>query len=180
MIDEASGLDFPIFQRQLYDLFGDPEDGSVEADYIRIIDLGDFKGDFPHMLDYEGNPWDFRVYGNYVLKDPLRRAFQNLLVSGCAAELKSFDGCFNVRRMRGSGSLSVHSWGLAVDFNAASNPFGGPVRFSDEFIKCFADAGFEPGALWSKPDGMHFQLCWLRDWTLPQYDGELKPIPWVA
>jgi hypothetical protein len=97
---------------------------------------------------------------------------------GLADELHTYDGCFNIRRMKGGNSLSVHSWGLAVDFNAAENPYGGQVTFSDEFIRCFADAGFEAGALWRTPDGMHFQLCWTQDWQ--SSDNPLAPGPWVA
>jgi len=160
-----------ILQRNLDDLFGEPDE---TAGYLVTMDFSEFSYAFSHVKDYEGNHWRCRIYGHELLADPLRQAFGLIVDRGLFDELKTYDGCFNIRRMKGSGSMSVHSWGLAVDFNAAENPFGGPVNFSDEFIRCFADAGFEPGALWRTPDGMHFQLPWTRDWT--DSDNPLAPV----
>jgi predicted chitinase len=37
--------------------------------------------------------------------------------------------------------------------------------FSDDFVKCFLEAGFEWGGLWnSVHDAMHFQVPWTQDW----------------
>lgn len=36
--------------------------------------------------------------------------------------LDVFSGCFNVRPMRGSKALSMHSWGIAIDWDAQRNP----------------------------------------------------------
>jgi hypothetical protein len=166
-------LEFPIFQRQLYDLFGTPNEGQFATDYLRTIDLTEFIELFPHVKGYTGAPWRGKIYGHYLLEGPLRRAFKLLVRRGLAEELLTYDGCWNIRRMSGGGGLSVHSWGLAVDFNAAENPYGGDVNFSDDFIKCFADAGFEAGALWRTPDGMHFQLPWTQDWR--NSENLLKP-----
>jgi hypothetical protein len=150
-----------IYQADLYDLFGEPAEDAV---YLKTLNFGEFSYAFSHVLDYEGNHWQHRIYAHELMADPLRKAFGFIVDRGLSDELQTYDGCFNIRRMKGGGSMSVHSWGLAVDFNAADNPFGGPVRFSDDFIRCFADAGLEAGALWHKPDGMHFQLPWTRDW----------------
>jgi hypothetical protein len=150
-----------IFQFDLTSLFGAPDEG---ADYLKTLDFAEFADAFRHVVDYEGNPWRHKIYGHEQMEVPLWRAFKNLVVRGLTTELQTYDGCFNIRRMKGGNSWSVHSWGLAVDFNAGDNPFGGPVNFSDEFIRCFADAGFESGALWHRPDGMHFQLPWTQDW----------------
>lgn len=38
-----------------------------------------------------------------------------------AAGLDLFAGCFNVRRKRGGDSWSMHSWGIAIDFDSARN-----------------------------------------------------------
>ena len=66
--------------------------------------------------------------------------------------------CFNIRQKRGSKATSLHSWGVAIDVNAAWNGFGKKPTLSAGFVKCFTDAGFDWGGTWSKPDGMHFQL----------------------
>lgn len=168
-------IEFPLMQSDLYDVFGTPNEGQFAKDYLVSINFSEFSYAFSHVLDYEGNHWQCRIYANYVMADPLRQAFRNLVDRGLSDELKTYDGCWNIRKMKGSNSLSVHSWGLAVDFNAAENPFGGPVTFSDGFIECFADAGFEAGALWRTPDGMHFQLAYTRNWSTS--DNPLKPIP---
>jgi hypothetical protein len=160
----SDDLQFPIFQRDLEDLFGSPRAGDFAEYYLRTMDFSDLAPAFDRVRDWEGNPWSYHIYGNGYMEAPLRRAFQNLIDRGCSDELKTYDGCFNIRLMKGGSSYSVHSWGLAVDFNAAENPFGGRVSFSPEFIKCFADAGFESGSLWRTKDGMHFQLPWTQDW----------------
>lgn len=100
-----------------------------------------------------------KLYCNRDLIVPLSQAFTNLLARGKASELKTWDGCFNIRKKRGLSSMSLHSWGIAIDVNAAWNGLGKTPTLSPEFVKCFTDAGFEWGGTWiSRPDGMHFQL----------------------
>lgn len=38
-----------------------------------------------------------------------------------ALGLDLFGGCLNIRKMRGGSSLSMHSWGIAIDFDPARN-----------------------------------------------------------
>jgi hypothetical protein len=100
---------------------------------------------------------------------PLTAAFKALIATGCVTELKTWDGCFNIRKKRGLASMSLHSWGLAVDMNAFCNPLGltrqqivskGMIPFSDKFLDCFRKNGFDCGADWkSRPDFMHVQLA---------------------
>jgi len=99
-----------------------------------------------------------RLYCNKAMILPLSKAFYNLIHGGLVSELKTFDGCFNIRRKRGSNTPSLHSWGVAIDVNAAWNRMGMPPTLSPQFVKCFTDAGFDWGGSWSSPDGMHFQL----------------------
>jgi hypothetical protein len=99
-----------------------------------------------------------KVYCNKRMVGPLTQAFQNIINRGLVTQLKTWDGCFNIRKKRGAGSPSLHSWGLAIDINAAWNGFGKPPTMSKELVKCFTDAGFDWGGVWGKPDGMHFQL----------------------
>lgn len=99
-----------------------------------------------------------KVYCNKRMVAPLTQAFQNIVTRGLVAQLKTWDGCFNIRKKRGAGSPSLHSWGLAIDINAAWNGFGKTPTMSKELVQCFTDAGFDWGGVWGKPDGMHFQL----------------------
>ena len=99
-----------------------------------------------------------RVYCNKDLIKPLELAFKNIIARGLINQLKTWDGCFNIRKKRGQSAASLHSWGIAVDVNAAWNTFGGRPTLSAAFVKCFTDAGFEWGGLWQRRDAMHFQL----------------------
>ncbi len=99
-----------------------------------------------------------RLYCNETMIKPLTAAFNNLIKSGYVKELKTWDGCFNIRNKRSGASPSLHSWGVAVDMNAAWNRFGALPTLSAGVVKCFTDAGFQWGGTFSRPDGMHFQL----------------------
>lgn len=99
-----------------------------------------------------------KLYCNRDMIQPLSQAFTNLLSTGKINELKTWDGCFNIRKKRGLSSMSLHSWGIAIDVNAAWNGLGQEPNLSAEFVKCFTDAGFDWGGTWKRKDGMHFQL----------------------
>lgn len=178
MLDEKTGINFPIFQSEVAAMFGDPTGTPFPEDYLRTMNFTEFAGAFSHVKNFMGDPWNHRIYGNYILENPLRRAFGFLVARGLAGELRTFDGCFNIRRMKGGSGYSMHSWGLAVDFNAGSNAFGETPHFSGGFVKCFAECGFEWGGLWTPGDlrdGMHFQIVWIKERT-----GNLAPTPWKA
>lgn len=99
-----------------------------------------------------------KIYCNKLMTGPLEKAFRNLMSYSIEHQLKTWDGCFNVRKKRGLGSLSLHSWGLAIDVNAAWNQLNQKPTLSSGFISSFTDAGFEWGGTWERKDGMHFQL----------------------
>jgi len=99
-----------------------------------------------------------RIYCNKIMIAPLTKAFQNLIQTGRVEELKTWNGCFNIRKKVGGTTSSLHSWGIAIDLNAAWNGFNKPPTLSPQFVQCFIDAGFEWGGYWKRPDGMHFQL----------------------
>lgn len=113
--------------------------------------------DVPSNLEIGAIPK--RLYCNKDLVAPLTQAFNNLIKTGFVNELKTWDGCFNIRRKRGLTSMSLHSWGIAIDVNAAWNGLGKTPVLSAGFVKCFTDAGFDWGGTWTRKDGMHFQLA---------------------
>lgn len=100
-----------------------------------------------------------KLYCNRDMISPLTRALTNLIERKRDGELKTFDGCFNIRKKRGLTSMSLHSWGVAIDVNAAWNGLCKPSTLTPEFVKCFTDAGFEWGGNWKRIDAMHFQLA---------------------
>lgn len=112
--------------------------------------------DVPKELELGAIPK--RVYCNIDLVLPLTQAFKNIVDRGLADQVKTWDGCFNIRAKKGGLSSSLHSWGLAIDLNAAWNGFKKTPTMSKELVQCFKDAGFEWGGDWQTKDGMHFQL----------------------
>jgi len=99
-----------------------------------------------------------KIYCNRDMVDPLKRAFTNIIERGLIEQVKTWDGCFNIRKKVGALSQSLHSWGVAIDINAAWNGYNKTPTMSKELVDCFKDAGFDWGGDWTKPDGMHFQI----------------------
>lgn len=129
--------------------WGDPADPENEVKYMVLWDV-------PSHLEIGVIPK--KLYCNKAMVGPLMQAFSNLIERGYVKELKTFDGCFNVRKKRGLKSLSLHSWGIAIDVNAAWNGLGKTPTLSAGFVKCFTDCGFDWGGTWKRHDGMHFEL----------------------
>jgi hypothetical protein len=102
-----------------------------------------------------------RIYCNYDLIAPLEQALRNVINRGLQDEIKTWDGCFNIRNIRGGSTWSLHSWGIAIDINAAWNGLGKTPQMSAALVKCFTDAGFHWGGAFTRKDGMHFQLAFL-------------------
>ena len=103
-------------------------------------------------------PLPKKIYCNKDLVKPLLGAICELHATGHIKELKTWDGCFNIRKKRGLSSSSLHSWGIAIDVNAATNALGAKPTLSAGFVKCFTNNGFEWGGTWRRVDAMHFQL----------------------
>jgi len=109
-----------------------------------------------------------KIYCNKDMVKPLSQAFKNLIATGKVNELYAWDGCFNIRKKRGLTSMSLHSWGIAIDINSSDNPLGktyeellkeGKKPFTEGFLQCFRESGFDCGGDWkNRPDRMHFQL----------------------
>ena len=158
--------EWPIFQSELIDLFGRPSKRARNNSWLTFIDLSQYRPYLSHVTGYweshRDGRWGFS--GHELLQDELPLVIETMIARNVIQELKTFDGCWNVRLMTSGRSFSVHSWGLALDFNAASNGYGDGWSFSDEYYKCWADHGWEVGSLWGTPDGMHVQLPWTRDW----------------
>jgi D-alanyl-D-alanine carboxypeptidase len=103
-----------------------------------------------------GKVWD-KVYCNIDMAKPLVETIEFLHIKNLLNEIKSFDGCFNIRDVRGiSGRQSLHSWGLAIDFNADDNALGCKPTWSRQFIFAMRLMGWEWGGDFGRCDGMHF------------------------
>lgn len=76
--------------------------------------------------------------------------------------LNLFGGGYVFRTVRGGSSLSMHSYGCAVDFDPANNGLGDstPAMARNIIVlKAFEAEGWVWGGRWKRPDGMHFQAA---------------------
>jgi hypothetical protein len=92
---------------------------------------------------------------------PLTRGLRRLRARGLGGLVDPGDyaGCYAPRRIPGSGSPSLHAWGLAVDLNASANPYGTEPRQDRRLVRILEDEGFTWGGRWpTATDGMHFEL----------------------
>lgn len=107
-------------------------------------------------------PWfpQEKIYLHKDFQPMLTAAFKALVANGCYREIKTFDGCFNIRHVRGGYSvLSVHSWGTAIDLNARDNPMATSGKWSKMFIDTMTRHGLYAGQSWSgRKDPMHFAM----------------------
>lgn len=102
------------------------------------------------------------VYMNKDLVGPFAESLRNVRDRGLIGELKTFDGCFMERDVRGSpGVPSAHTYALAVDINAKTNPLGQTGDMSFALGQCFTDCGLFWGRRFTRKDSMHFSLL---DW----------------
>ena len=139
---------------ELLEKYGTPSYGQWESDWLSL-----WRWDIWESVS--GRKWCLpfkRMNVNRDLVTPLDDTFIALDKAGLIGELKTFDGCFCIRNVRGKDKPSIHSWGLAIDFNALENPLGGPVTFSKEFLAIWRVQGWTVGADFQRLDGQHFQL----------------------
>lgn len=107
-----------------------------------------------------------RVTCHRVMLPQLRGALQEVVDAGLAASVDASDygGCY-VPRFIGrdpSRGLSLHTWGIAVDLNVATNQLGTVGAIDRRVVAIFARWGFSWGGAWRVPDPMHFELFALR------------------
>lgn len=100
------------------------------------------------------------IYCNKDMADPLHKALQNVIDRSLLSELKTFDGCYEIRDIRGiPGKFSTHAYALAIDLNAATNKLGTSGDIHPGLVQCFKDSGFLWGGDFHRCDPMHFQVA---------------------
>jgi hypothetical protein len=153
--------------------------GDGRGGIVRSVELKQRFGEFSVRLPY-GEDWitidpawvrreivtrDVPVLGSVTchraMIAPLRRVLTSLQRRGLShlVDPGDYAGCHAPRRIPGSGSLSLHAWGLAIDINAAANPPGPDSNQDPRLVRSFERAGFTWGGRWpTAPDPMHFEL----------------------
>ncbi|MDQ6482241.1 M15 family metallopeptidase [Dyadobacter sp. LHD-138] len=141
-------------QTQLIAKFGNPYTARAKFEK-KWMELWDIPQEINDAIPALPN----KIYVNYLLIAVLESTFRELIARGLHKEIRTFDGCFNIRPKRGSSGISTHAWGISIDLNATWNPFRGKVTWSKEFLDAWRKNGWICGADWSatSKDGMHFQ-----------------------
>lgn len=151
---------------KLFERYGDPNDTAFIKAYMVMYDT-------PKHLEVGVIPK--RVYCNKDFAPVLETFFKNLIDRNLWHEILTWDGCYNLRPIRGyekhfeklynGGNvpdsmkyLSAHSWGTAFDINAAWNRLGQTPTMSDKLIQCIKDSGLIWGGDFKRRDGMHCEL----------------------
>ena len=113
----------------------------------------------PHFPPYPEVPHVSAIYMNSFATAALDAVLLELVVTGLIKELHTYDGCLNLRKKRGIDEWSIHSWGLALDFDQALAPLGSQKpHFSQAFLNVWRKHNWDCGADWTgRKDIMHFQ-----------------------
>lgn len=151
--------------KELTKIFGDPTKNPETFKQFHMV-----MWDIPSDINVKIPALPNVLYCNKHMIVPLENVFRKLIVQNLHTEIKTFDGCFNIRKQRGSLAPSKHSWGVAIDLNAHENPFvkidiaqkailrPRYVKWSESFLDVWRE-DFICGADWNTVlDGMHFEL----------------------
>lgn len=165
-------LDGPPPYSQCFDIFGDFRVAGWQEQNLVRCDLSSYQDALKHLyygwLSRDDKALVHRNWFGFVchrlVVPQFQAAFGKVVDRGLHGTLRTFDGCFNPRQIRGGDSWSTHSWGIAIDIDAPWNRFGQTLfEMSQEVAQCFEEEGFIWGGRWQhRPDAMHFQYCTLR------------------
>ncbi|MEI7488374.1 MAG: M15 family metallopeptidase [Chryseobacterium sp.] len=142
--------------------FGMPNE--TGSGYIVLIDLP-----YPMRLAWDKNTSVNKLSCHKIISEPLKDVFNELLEFYGYEKIKElgidlYGGCFMYRKMRGGTSISVHSWGLAIDLDPERNQLKETsltARFARPKYKPMIDIFYKHGFISlgreKNYDWMHFQ-----------------------
>ena len=123
--------------------YGDPTLLSTQIKHFVVWEVdSDIREAFSHVRFSQVGTIGFpkKIFINKDFQPVLEKALRNLIARNLTKEMKSWDGCFIIRKKRGLTSMSLHSWAIACDINQEENQLGKKPKLSKEFIQCFKDA----------------------------------------
>jgi hypothetical protein len=102
-----------------------------------------------------------RVTGHRVMLPQLRAALNEVVVKRLEKSIYHYDGCYVPRFIAHDPSrgLSFHTFGTAIDLNAADNYRGIAGKMDRAVVAIFKRWGFAWGGDWNYTDPMHFELA---------------------
>jgi hypothetical protein len=156
-IVDGAGPTGPARPAQLKVLFGEPAVGLPYGDdWVRLDPAFVRRNIVTRRVPILGS-----VTCHRRMVPPLRAALGELARRGLAwlVDPGDYAGCYAPRRIQPRGQLSLHAWGVAIDLNAAANPFMGRSRQDRRLVRTMVRHGFSWGGDWpTRPDPMHFEL----------------------
>jgi hypothetical protein len=129
-----------------------------------------FEAPYPLALAWDPTVRVRRVRCHKLVAQSLETILKNILshygndpVEVRRARMDLYGGCFNFRRISGSGRLSTHAWGVGIDIDPDRNPLGqahnealGMMPLA--VVMLFEAEGWRWGGHFvTRPDCMHFQ-----------------------
>jgi hypothetical protein len=101
-----------------------------------------------------------RVTCHRLMVPQLRGALADIQAAGLASSLHSYDGCYVPRFIERNPehAISLHTWGIAIDLDAATNYRGIKGTMDPKVVDIFKRWGFRWGGDWEYTDPMHFEL----------------------
>jgi hypothetical protein len=134
----------------LFTRYGDPRENGWEQKWINNWNI---QAEFPWFPIAH-----IQIHKHF--QTLLSKAFNELQVTDLYKEITTFDGCFEIRTLKGSNIvLSTHSWGAALDLNASTNHYGSNGTWSEKFIDIMQKNDICCGQKWSgRKDPMHFSM----------------------
>jgi D-alanyl-D-alanine carboxypeptidase len=125
----------------------------------RIVITNDFPSQNLVKRAYPQLPGSPTIAIHRSAAEPLAEVLRDLKSRSMLHLIRSFDGSYNPRLVRGSQtSLSAHAYGTALDVNAGENPLGyGPTPDQEELAGVFEAHGWYWGDRFSRRDPMHFE-----------------------
>jgi len=140
---------------EIYATFGDPLEPGYWKEYGGFCET---PPELNHCFTYTfGTKHGF--WCNKFMIPQFQKSYSDIVKAGLGNELETFNGCFNIRYVRGVKKLSTHSWGISVDHNAKTNRLGAPPKLHAGIVQCFENNGFQWGGRFKRRDGMHFQYA---------------------
>ncbi len=105
------------------------------------------------------------VTGHRVMLPQLKAALTEVVTRGLADKIRTYNGCYVPRFIAKDPArgLSFHTFGTAIDLNAATNYRGIPGDIDRTVVTIFKRWGFAWGGDWNYTDPMHFELSKLVD-----------------
>lgn len=152
----------PVGVVEIQALYGDPQpfvrdDGTPSPLWeMRMVKVA-FPGPLPLGWKRDVVAKSARV--NQAIASELDTVLRALKKAGVWDHIVTFDGAYTWRSMRGSGRLSMHGYGGALDFNADTNQLGSKGDMHEGVVEVFEGHGWTWGGRWRRPDPQHFQYA---------------------